>query len=318
VLTVLFATRNRAKLLYDVLNEYVNLESPPGGWTLVVVDNGSTDSSPGVLEQFRDRLPLVCASETASGKNAALNTGLAHVAGDLVVLTDDDTFPRRDWLVQLRASADANPTVGIFAGQVLPRWESDPPRWLARSIPLAPTYTVSDSNLPAGPIEGHQVFGPNMAVRAEVFAAGHHFDASIGPSSSASYAMGSETEFVLRVMGHGVTAWYSPDAIVEHFVRATQMRVSWILGRAMRFGRGQCRLHTRLPRESPQVWGFRQPPQIRPRLLGIPLSLVYQLCRKVGALIVAGFQFDREKVYRALFALCYVWGYTQEVRDAAD
>ena len=38
--------------------------------------------------------------------------------------------------------------------------------------------------------------------------------------------MGSETEFVLRVMGLGVRAWWIPTAVVEHFVRITQMRAS--------------------------------------------------------------------------------------------
>lgn len=312
MLTVLFATRNRSELLRDALTAFARLEAPSGGWSLVVVDNGSTDASQATVRSFADRLPLTLVVEPTGGKNAALNAGLAHRAGDLIVFTDDDVFPRPDWLVRLRAAADAQPEIGIFAGCVLPRWESDPPGWIERAIPLAPTYTVSDANLAAGPIEGNQVFGPNMAVRAAVFDAGARFDPSIGPARTSSYAMGSETEFVLRVMETGVRASYVPDAVVEHFVRASQLRPSWVIGRAMRFGRGQYRLQATLPSQSSRAWGFRSPPAVSPRLLGVPVSLVYQLSRKVAAVGVAAARFDTNKIAAAVFSLGYVWGYAKE------
>jgi glucosyl-dolichyl phosphate glucuronosyltransferase len=309
VLTVLFATRNRSTLLREVLTAFAALEPPPGGWRLVIVDNGSTDDSEATIRSFADRLPLTLVSEPAGGKNTALNAGLPQCAGDLIVLTDDDVFPRHDWLVKLQAGAAAHPDMGIFAGRVLPRWEIPPPQWIERAIPLAPTYTVSDADLPAGPIEGNQVFGPNMAVRTAIFAAGARFDPSIGPTSSSSYAMGSETEFVLRMMETGIKACYVPDAIVEHFVRASQLRTSWIIGRAMRFGRGQYRLHA--TRRSQAVWGFREPPAGHPRIAGVPISLLYQLGRKVAALGVAALRFDKNKLFATLFSLGYVWGYTR-------
>jgi glycosyltransferase involved in cell wall biosynthesis len=316
VLTVLFATRNRATLLRDALTAFTQLEPPPGGWALVIVDNGSTDATETAIRTFADRLPLTLVTEPTGGKNAALNAGLAHCAGDLIVFTDDDVFPRRDWLVRLRAGADAHPGIGIFAGRVLPRWETPPPEWIERGIPLAPTYTISDASLAAGPIEGNQVFGPNMAVRAAIFAGGARFDPSIGPASSSSYAMGSETEFVLRVMETGVRACYLPDAVVEHFVGASQLHPSWVIGRAMRFGRGQYRLHATLRSQASTVWGFRHPPAAYPRCFGVPISLIYSLCRKVAAVGVAALQFDRNKIFAALFSLGYVWGYAQEA--AAD
>jgi glucosyl-dolichyl phosphate glucuronosyltransferase len=312
VLTVLFATRNRATLLRDVLTAFTALEGPPGGWTLVVVDNGSTDDTEAMSRSFTDRLPLTFVSEPAGGKAAALNTGLIYCAGDLVVFTDDDVFPRTDWLVQVRAGADANPAAGIFAGRVLPRWETQPPEWIERGIPLAPAYTVSDNTLRAGLITGNHVFGPNMAVRASIFAGGARFDPSFGPASLSNYAMGSETEFVLRVMETGTQAYYLPDAVVEHFVRTNQLSPSWVVGRAMRFGRGQYRLHTTLRSQASTVWGFRQPPAAHPRIVGVPVSLLYQLSRKVAAVGLAALQCNKNKFFAALFSFGYVWGYTRQ------
>jgi glycosyltransferase involved in cell wall biosynthesis len=100
VLTVFLATRNRADVLARALKAFAALESPPSGWKLVVVDNGSSDRTPAVLDEYRHRLPLVPVHEPTLGKNAALNTGLAQLHGDLAVFTDVDVLPRPDWLVQ--------------------------------------------------------------------------------------------------------------------------------------------------------------------------------------------------------------------------
>lgn len=117
VLTVLLATKNRAQLLSRVLESFCSLETPDSGWKLVVVDNGSTDESTKVLESFRGRLPLQALIEANPGKNSALNAGLRFIEGDLTVLTDDDVFPRSDWLVQLRKAANAHPEFTMFGGQ---------------------------------------------------------------------------------------------------------------------------------------------------------------------------------------------------------
>src|SRR5215471_5623735 len=102
MLTVLIATRNGAHTLPRCLAALGQLIAPVGGWKLIVVDNGSTDATREIVESFADRLPLTYLLEPRPGKNAALNAGLDHVEGDLVVFTDDDVLARPDWLVELR------------------------------------------------------------------------------------------------------------------------------------------------------------------------------------------------------------------------
>jgi glycosyltransferase involved in cell wall biosynthesis len=317
VLTVLLATRNGAATLPGLLEAYCKLEPPQGGWRVVVVDNGSTDSSRKIIASYEKRLPLTYVFEPKAGKNVALNTGLALVSGDLVLLTDDDAFPRADWLVRLREAADAHPAAGILGGAVMPRWENAPQPWLIEGVPLAWTYTASDPKLTQGPIGGRQIFGPNMAVRAAIFDAGHRFDPSIGPNGSISYTMGSETEFVLRVMDSGVSAWYVPTAIVEHYVRAAQMRRSWIIRRMARAGRCECRLYLLHPEASQWFWGFRRAPNLSaPRCFGFPLSLVYLLARQAASVLSALLRFRKEEVFRRFWILSYMYGFTREARAA--
>ena len=313
MLTVLLATRNGAETLPAVLDAYVKLDSPLGGWRLLIVDNASTDSSREIAASFKTRLPLTCVSEPRVGKNRALNTGLEFAAGDLVVFADDDALPRSDWLVRLRDAADRNPAFDIFAGVVAPRWESEPPNWLLESIPLGAAYTVSDSRLKEGPVDGHHVYGPNMAVRAAIFEAGHRFDVSIGPAPN-SYAMGSETEFVLRMCRQGMRAWYVPDAVVSHLVRRRQMQLRWLVGRAIRFGRGQCRLHSRKLAEGEANWQIRRLSNPSQGALTLQARLAYQLARKTGGMALSLLHRKPAPTCRSLWALGYVWGYGREAQ----
>lgn len=57
---------------------------------LVVVDDGSTDRTPQVLEKVRDRIDVLLRHDRNRGKGAALRTGFSHVTGDITVIQDAD------------------------------------------------------------------------------------------------------------------------------------------------------------------------------------------------------------------------------------
>jgi L-malate glycosyltransferase len=301
MLTVLFVTRNGARTLRGVLDSYGRLVAPAGGWNLVIVDNGSTDETSGIIHSYLHRLPLTCLFEPRLGKNAGLNTGLGSINGDLVLLTDDDAFPHANWLQEMRAAADAHPDFAVFGGTVVPRWEAPPDSWISAWVPLGAAFAASDPSIPEGPTTAHNVFGPNMAVRAEVFARGYRFDAAIGPRG-ASYPMGSETEFVRRLLGDGFMAWRCRGPVVDHFIPRSHMRMSWILGRAVRFGRGQYRLAARTRDAGFPCWA------------GVPRyifrEMLVQQIRMARALVSA----DRERVFRARWQCNYLWGQVIEAR----
>lgn len=301
MMTVLFATRNGAYTLPGVLEAYCRLQTPPGGWKLIVVDNGSTDGTAEILASFLDRLPLTSLFEDKPGKNAAINTGLSSVEGDLVVFTDDDVFPRANWLARMRAAADLHPSYSILGGVVLPRWEVPPREWVLSWVPPGPVFTLTDPSVHDGPTGPHNVFGPNMGVRTEVLESGHRFDVSIGPRKG-QYPMGSETEFVRRLMRQGHTAWFVADAVVEHFIREFQMQEDWVLARAIRFGRGQYRLAQAEPRPTLTTW------------LGVPRYL-FRCMLTQGALMLKPFLcFDEEGLFRARWQFNYLWGQAVESR----
>ena len=238
LLTVVFATRNRAHFLDRVLSGFGQLTPPDGGWKLVVVDNGSSDHTRNVLRAHAPRLPLSVIHETRPGMNAALNAALPAIEGDLLVKADDDVLPCPDWLVHYRNAADRNRDSTLFGGTVEPEWPGPLPPWLnAWSANFGILYAQSRQS--AGPCAFASIYGPNWAVRSQVFADGTRFDERIGPDSTRQfYPMGGETEFFRRLEAQGHRGCFVPGASVHHIVRPEQMEEGWILDRAYRNGLG--------------------------------------------------------------------------------
>lgn len=300
MLTVLLATRNRSRAFESVLESFCKLESPSTGWKLLVVDNGSTDSTAQVITAFAKRLPLQALSEPQQGKNFALNAGLSLVEGDLTVLTDDDVYPHQDWLIQLRRAADSQKGFSIFGGSIAPHWEVPPPAWV-QWADMGAAYAITDPSWSDGPIAANCVWGPNMAIRSDIFHAGVRFDTSVGPRG-ANYLQGGDTEMTRRLECLGHRAWHVHSAVVEHIIRKEQLDKTWVLRRAIRHGRGEFHL------------GQTNEIASRKLLFGSPRYLYRKLYRETREMTKAWLMRRHENLFRAHWRFNYIRGQIQEAR----
>src|SRR5215210_129960 len=85
---------------------------------LVVVDDGSTDTTPSLLTRYSDRV-LVIRNETARGFAGACNAGVAAAAGEFVVLLNNDTIPTSGWLSALVNYAFEHPAAAVVGAKLL-------------------------------------------------------------------------------------------------------------------------------------------------------------------------------------------------------
>ena len=212
------------------------MNHPREDWKIIAVDNASTDRTGEILSRYQSRLPLTILSQPARGKNKALNIAIPALAGDLVVFTDDDVIPKSDWLIRLRGAAAEHPEYDIFGGRITPHWIEEPPGWLFDLLPTGDG--VCDYGRAFGNWShfGRAVWGPNMALRARVFADGSRFDEAIGPGPG-QYIMGGETEFTLRLQNRGYRALHVREAVVKHIIRPHQVDPKWVIQRTYRSGR---------------------------------------------------------------------------------
>jgi glucosyl-dolichyl phosphate glucuronosyltransferase len=98
-LTVLISTWNSCDRLSITLDTFALCSIPEGlQWQLVIVNNNCTDNTDAVVARYAKKLPITYVKEPRPGLSIARNTGLQAATGKLIIFTDDDVKPSRDWI----------------------------------------------------------------------------------------------------------------------------------------------------------------------------------------------------------------------------
>ncbi len=106
--------RYLANCLTSVLNTaYSNLE-------VILVDNGSSDSSMEIAQAFKgdSRLKLV-QSQVNVGFSGGNNLGFNHSSGDYIAFLNNDTIVEPDWLSRLVEAMQNDDTIGLAQSKIL-------------------------------------------------------------------------------------------------------------------------------------------------------------------------------------------------------
>jgi len=229
IISVVIATRDRAPLLKATLNALCELQSPGCSFEILVVDNGSVDSTATVVAEVarRSSVPVTYLTEEKPGKSHALNTAIGHARGELLAFTDDDVLPSPGWLAAF-AQAFSETDADYAAGRILPLWEAPPPRWLTPS--LYGVLAVSDGGTRRLTLNGNhdQVMpiGANMAIRRSVLDRIGGWNPELGKLKN-TLRTGEDHEFALRLVAAGFKGLYEPEAFVLHRVSADRLRLGY-------------------------------------------------------------------------------------------
>jgi Glycosyl transferase family 2 len=111
--TVVMATRNRAAHLGAAIDSV--REQRHKRWELIVVDDGSTDSTLEILAEVQDLQVRVLHSDHI-GACAARNVALAAATGDVVTYLDDDNIMHPGWLQAVAWAFSRNPHDDVLYG----------------------------------------------------------------------------------------------------------------------------------------------------------------------------------------------------------
>jgi glycosyltransferase involved in cell wall biosynthesis len=191
-LSLVISTRNRAAQLEQALESYARLQYQ-GAWELVIVDNGSSDATPQLLEAFGRRFSgnVRVLQHARPGLGAARNVGWRAAGADIVAFTDDDCYPQQDYLARIDGCF-SDPRYGFVGGRVLLHDPSDYPI----------TIQLSDQLVefpPKSYIAPGEVHGANFAFRRQALEAIGGFDERLGAGTK--YYSAEDTDAMARVSG---------------------------------------------------------------------------------------------------------------------
>ncbi|MDO6823307.1 glycosyltransferase family 2 protein [Marinobacter sp. 1_MG-2023] len=114
IITVCF---NSAATVRDTLESVAEQDYP--NIEYLVIDGGSTDSTSGIIEEYRDRIDYVV-SEKDDGIYDAMNKGIRASAGDFVgILNSDDVFSGTDSVTKIASAIRHNKGVDAVYGDLV-------------------------------------------------------------------------------------------------------------------------------------------------------------------------------------------------------
>jgi glycosyltransferase involved in cell wall biosynthesis len=114
---------NAKASLQDLLESLLSQNFPKDRYEIILVDDGSTDSSSDVITKVVERRRETCSIKVLrynerGGPARARNLGIQNSNGEIIAFTDADTVPNRDWLIELvKGFKDSD--VGGVAGKVV-------------------------------------------------------------------------------------------------------------------------------------------------------------------------------------------------------
>jgi glycosyltransferase involved in cell wall biosynthesis len=116
LVSVVIPTFNRAHILDEAVNSVIAQEYPH--WELHIVDDGSTDGTRELVEQYADDERIHYHWQENAGQATARNQGVSHSRGDYIAFLDsDDRWLPHKLRVQVQCVVD-DPGIDVIYGDV--------------------------------------------------------------------------------------------------------------------------------------------------------------------------------------------------------
>lgn len=214
--SVIIPARNRANYLPTAIESV--LAQTLTDFELIVVDDGSTDETPELVQRYQARDPrvrLVC-NETSRGIAGARNRGTAEARGEYVAALDSDDYAYPQRLARQVDFLDRHPDHAVVSSWVI--WMHADGR-LQRKVRRRP---VNSDDAAAMLIFNASISQPSATARTAVLRE-HPYDET--------FSMSSDYELWSRLAGHYRLA-NLPEVLVccrDHDTRTTQGKAQRVI-----------------------------------------------------------------------------------------
>lgn len=237
-ITVALCTHNHADRLAQTLADLAHVQHPRQPWEFLVIDNASSDGTPGLLAAMGWRpagVEIRVVREEKLGLSNARNRALQEARGDYLLFMDDDETPDPAWLTAYEQAMLAHQPDALggrievlFEDGARPAWLQDELLGFLGKLDHGESRWLTESTTP--------IFGGNFAFRRKVFERIGNFDARLGRQGTANIG-GEDTEIYRRLLEHNCRVRWVPEAIIQHRIQTPKLRRSYFLDLHFRQGR---------------------------------------------------------------------------------
>jgi len=244
MLCVIIPTRNRANLLAAALDSLTRQTLDQSEFEVWVVDNGSTDHTAQIVDQYRAKLRNIRSIYAPEpGLHIGRHAGMKAAQGDILVFADDDIEALPTWLASIK-EAFSDETVAMVGGNNLPMFLEPPPRWLLKmwrgkrrqGMKLLPALSIIELACNQKEISPHLIWGCNFSIRKAVLqdAGGFHPDGM--PRELIRFRGDGETHVSDYVGKSGMKSVFHVGATVYHKVTPERMTAEYFHQRGFNQG----------------------------------------------------------------------------------
>ena len=220
---IVICTYNRASSLDLMLGNLSRQSCRDGAqWSVLVVDNASTDATAEVVAKHRNnsQLPaLRYVFEPVPGLTAARLRGARETAAPWIAFVDDDNFLEPAWLEAIARAIRIHGDAGGIGGKVILDWEATPPSYLQE---FGFCFAAQDHGEADCII--YSLAGAGMVLNRRALLDSGWLDRPlVADRVGAKLTSGGDVEMAQRVRAAGYDLWFVPDAVLQHRIPASRM-----------------------------------------------------------------------------------------------
>ncbi len=106
--SIIIATYNRINEIKEILESIEQLDFSKKDFELVIVDDGSTDSTRQFLDTYKTEIQLSYFYQENKGPGEARNLGMQKAIGDYFIFVDSDCILPTEWLRKINENLKIN------------------------------------------------------------------------------------------------------------------------------------------------------------------------------------------------------------------
>jgi len=199
---------NRPDEIKELLDSFLKI---PGDYEIVIIEDGSTETSENVIQQYKEKLKISYYFKENTGPGDSRNFGMRKAQGNYFIILDSDVLLPSNYLVEVKQFLENN-YFDCYGG---PDAAHESFSNLQKAINFSMTSAITTGGIRGGnkQVNKFQPRSFNMGISKRAFEQSDGFS-SIHP--------GEDPDLSLRLIKLGFQTTLIPEAIVYH-----KRRISW-------------------------------------------------------------------------------------------